>query len=308
MHEGMLAESFSIRFRHFKIDEILFQNTYNRIMKIIKQLEDKHGFSYNEKIIADYILEQKSKVLSMSAAELAEKTYTSPAAVIRLCKRIGLSGYQEFKILFSAQLEQHTQQSASVDANLPFHADDGIREISVKLEKLTAESLHEARSMISSMEKEFSKAGEYLMNARHTVIFGVGDAFVSGLAFQARMMRAGFSQFLTSPVYGEQRHLAQTLTKEDCGIVLSYSGSTESTLECARVLQENRVPSIALTSNRSGELAALADVVLFLPDREKKYRRYANFSSQACMEYYLNVLYSWYIISKYDDFTKVRID
>ena len=146
------------------------------------------------------------------------------------------------------------------------------------------------------------------MHAERVVIFGVGDAFVSGLAFQARMMRAGFNQFLSSPVYGEQSHLAQTLGEKDCGLLLSFSGVTESTLQCARILEENHVPSITLTSLRSGELARLSDVVLYLPDKEKKYRRYANFSSHACMEYYLNVLYSWYFINKYDDITKIRID
>lgn len=285
-----------------------FITGYNHPMKIIRQLEDRTGFTHNETVLAEYILAQKANVLSLSAAELAKKTYTSPAAVIRLCKRIGLSGYQEFKIRFSAELEQQASNISTIDANIPFEMDDDIQKISVKLAKLTNESLNEARAMISSMRKEFEQASDLLMKSHHCVIFGVGDAFVSGLAFQARMMRAGFKQFLTSPVYGEQRHLAQTLRKEDCAIVLSYSGSTEATLESARVLKQNHVPFIALTSNRSSELAALADIVLYLPDREKKYQRYANFSSQACMEYYLNVLYSWYFIQNYDDITKVRID
>lgn len=293
---------------HFKIDEILFHSEYNLLMNIIRQLKAEKNFSHNETILAQYMLSAKSAVLSMSAAELAAATYTSPAAVIRLCKRIGLSGFQEFKIRFSAELEQADRDRFDIDVNLPFHPDDDIREISLKLEKLTASSLTEARGMITSMEKEFLKAADLMMNASHIVLFGVGDAYMAGLAFQARLMRAGFMNVLTSPVYGEQRHLASTLSPQDCALVLSYSGSTEQTLESARVLNENNVPMIALTSNADGELATLADISLFLPDREKKYQRYANFFSQACMEYYLNVLYSWYFIHKYDDITKIRID
>ena len=78
-------------------------------MKIIRQLEEQNGFTHNEQVIAGYILKQKYKILSLSAAALARETYTSPAAVIRLCQRIGLSGYQEFKIRFSAELEQEKQ-------------------------------------------------------------------------------------------------------------------------------------------------------------------------------------------------------
>nr|MCR4950488.1 SIS domain-containing protein [Solobacterium sp.] len=195
-----------------------------------------------------------------------------------------------------------------IDANIPFHKEDSIREIASRLEKLTAESMKEARALITSSSEDFTKACNYLMKAENIVIFGVGDAYLAGLAFQARMMRAGFNHFLSSPVYGEQRHLAQTLTRNDCGILLSFSGVTESTVDCARILKKNHVPSIALTSIRQGELVDLAGVTLFLPDREKKFRRYANFSSHACMEYYLNVLYSYYFTRKYDDITKVNID
>lgn len=292
----------------FKIDEILFHSAYNLLMNIITQLKAKKHFSHNETVLAQYILKEKSAVLSMSAYALAKATYTSPAAVIRLCKRIGLSGYQEFKIRFSAELEQASRDRFDIDANLPFHPDDNIREISLKLEQLTASSLLEARGLISSMEKDFLNAADLMMNAAHIVLFGVGDAYMAGLAFHARMMRAGFTNVLTSPVYGEQRHLASSLTPHDCALVLSYSGSTEQTLESARVLKENNVPLIALTSNADGELASLADISLFLPDREKKYQRYVNFFSQACMEYYMNVLYSWYFIHKYDDITKIKID
>lgn len=277
-------------------------------MKIIRQLKSQSGFSHNEKTIAAYILEHKSGILSMSAAELAKATFTSPAAVIRLCKRIGLSGYQEFKILFSAELEQSAREKTDIDANLPFHPGDSFRDTALKLEKLTASSLAEARSMISMQEKEFLRASDLLLKSSHIVIFGIGDAYVAGLAFQARMMRAGFHHVLTSPVYGEQRHLAASLSQHDCALVLSYSGSTETTLESARALKENHVPVIALTSNTEGELASLADIALFLPDREKKYQRYANFFSQACMEYCLNVLYSWYFVNHYEDITKIKID
>ena len=277
-------------------------------MKIIRQLEEQNGFTHNEQVIAAYILKQKYKILSLSAAALARETYTSPAAVIRLCQRIGLSGYQEFKIRFSAELEQEKQLISEIDANIPFHKEDGIREIASRLEKLTAESLREARALVTSSAEDFEKAFEIMMSARRIVIFGVGDAFLAGLAFQARMMRAGFNHFLSSPVYGEQRHLAQTLESEDCGILLSFSGVTESTLQCADILAKKHVHTITLTSLRQGRLAELSDIVLYLPDKEKKYRRYANFSSHACMEYYLNVLYSYYFTRKYDDITQVRID
>ena len=74
-------------------------------MSIMTQLEFELGFSNSEKEIAKYILNHGEEVLTMSVKELAKKTYTSPATIVRLCKKIGLEGYNDFKIKYSAQLQ-----------------------------------------------------------------------------------------------------------------------------------------------------------------------------------------------------------
>ena len=66
-------------------------------MSIMTQLEFELEFSQSEKQIAKYILNHGEEVLSMSVKELAKETYTSPATIVRLCKKIGLDGYNDFK-------------------------------------------------------------------------------------------------------------------------------------------------------------------------------------------------------------------
>ena len=63
---------------------------------IIETLKDKKNFTANETIIADYILKNMSKVLDMTAEDLAQSTYTSKASVIRFCKKINVNGYRDF--------------------------------------------------------------------------------------------------------------------------------------------------------------------------------------------------------------------
>ena len=69
------------------------------------QLEFELDFSTSEKQLAKYILEHGEKVLQYSIQDLAKKTYTSPATIVRLCKKIGLHGYSDFKIKYSAELQ-----------------------------------------------------------------------------------------------------------------------------------------------------------------------------------------------------------
>ena len=84
------------------------------------QLEFELEFSESEKEIARYILNHGDDVLSMSVKELAKNTYTSPATIVRLCKKIGLEGYNDFKIKYSAELQYDLHHSNRIDVNFPF--------------------------------------------------------------------------------------------------------------------------------------------------------------------------------------------
>ena len=42
----------------------------------------------------------------MSSVELAEVSFTSKATVVRLCKKLGLSGYQEFRLKLVEEINQ----------------------------------------------------------------------------------------------------------------------------------------------------------------------------------------------------------
>ena len=143
--------------------------------------------------------------------------------------------------------------------------------------------------------------------AKTCAVFGVGDAYLAGLTFQARMMRAG-TNYLTASVDGEQTHLAETLHDGDVGLLLSYSGETTPTIRCARILQKNHAIPIAITADPSSALAKACSLVLTLPASETKYHRIASFFSQTAMDYYLNILYSALYIMDFDEVSGKSID
>lgn len=64
---------------------------------IIEKLQDKSGFTESEKCIADYILKNKNQLQQLTAKELAKETLTSKSSIVRFCKKLGVSGFQELK-------------------------------------------------------------------------------------------------------------------------------------------------------------------------------------------------------------------
>lgn len=264
-------------------------------MRIVTQLEQQINFTDNSKEIANYILSHKDDVLHMSIQTLAKNTYTSTSAIMRLCNTLGLQGFKDFKIRFAQELNS-SEVNGEVDPNFPFQKNSSIGEISNRLKKLMIQTLDETQQLVSN--EDVKKACKLMNKANRTLIFGVGDAYLAGLTFQARMIRDGNTSFLSTSVYGEQLHLARTATRNDCAFILSYSGETIDTVRVAQLLKQNSVPIVCVTANGDSTLAHLSNIALQLPAREQKFHRIASFFSQTCMEYYLSIIYSYLRVLK----------
>jgi len=66
---------------------------------VLKNLEAIYEKLYPaEKRVADYLLKNPEKTVNLNIAELAAVSSTSDATVLRLCKRLGFSGFYQFKI------------------------------------------------------------------------------------------------------------------------------------------------------------------------------------------------------------------
>ena len=66
-------------------------------MLIVDKLALQEGLSEGEKTLARYILAHGMEIAKYSTRSLAEVTYTSPPTVLRLCKKLGFTGFDDFK-------------------------------------------------------------------------------------------------------------------------------------------------------------------------------------------------------------------
>jgi DNA-binding MurR/RpiR family transcriptional regulator len=56
------------------------------------------SLSQTERKVLSYILEHPREVIYLSITGLAERSGVSDATIVRLCKRIGMQGYQDLKV------------------------------------------------------------------------------------------------------------------------------------------------------------------------------------------------------------------
>lgn len=73
---------------------------------LLEKLREEEHFTNHEKDVVRYILDHLEQVPSMSAGELARASFTSKATVVRLSQKLGLAGYQEFKLKLVEEVNQ----------------------------------------------------------------------------------------------------------------------------------------------------------------------------------------------------------
>lgn len=273
-------------------------------MTIIKQLISADNFNGSEKEIAQYILQHKESVLNQSIQKLATETFTSTSTIVRLCRKIGLKGYKDFKIALSAELQRSYNDISTVDPDFPFTEDDSNKEIAQKLLDVMKNSLTQTSELLTNDLLE--KAVRYIFESNKLGLFAYGDTYVPALSFQNKLMKINLMP--TLPIlFGEDNFLATNFQKNDCAILISYSGRSKNTYQIARILRLNGCKIITITANKNSEIAKLSDLILPVANSESSIVKISPFASQVAIEYVLNTLYSCLFVANYDDNQRHRL-
>lgn len=274
-------------------------------MIITNKLEQSEGFSASEKIVASYFLKHKYNAIKLSTHEIADKTYTSPSTVVRLCQKLGLSGYNEFKEIYLKELKYIHQHFTNIDPNIPFFKSDDNITIANKLGSLYKETINDTLSLLSN--ESIEKAVKFLNNSSKINIYAISNTLQITHDFKHKMLRINKDVEIMS-VPEEQIMVALNSTPNQCAILISYSGESSEVINIAKILKSKKTPTIAITTIGENSLSKLCDCVLNITSREKLYSKIATFSSNISIEFLLDTLYSCLFRLDYDENFKYKTD
>lgn len=264
-------------------------------MSIMTQLEFELNFSNSEKNIVRYILNHGETVLNLSIKQLAKNTYTSPATIVRLCHKLGLEGYQDFKIKYSAELQYDNKNL--IDVNFPFSKDDSTWQIVNKIAQLHQEALQDTLNLIDI--DNLDQIVALVDQAKKIYLFGFGNSLLAGLDFQHKMMRIN-KLVEIRPNSGEQGFLSYTCTTEDIAIIISYSGETNELIDIAKSLKRRHIKVVAITSIGDNRLSKYSDYLINTGSREKIFSKIAPYASKTSISYILDLIFSCLFKLNYD--------
>lgn len=207
------------------------------------------SLTHSEKKVADFVLNNLQQVIYYSVTDLADEAHVGETTVLRFCQKIGLKGYQAFKLTIAQNLsEMSADENSSEPTNL-------IQTIVNN----TIGSLKDTASMIN--EEKIKTAIDMLHTANAIHFFGVGTSGITALDAQSRFLRIGKQTRAITDSH-LQAMSAATLSMGDVVIGLSISGSTRDTIESLKIAKENGAKTIAITYFKRSPITQYADIVL----------------------------------------------
>ncbi|MDJ1122439.1 MurR/RpiR family transcriptional regulator [Olsenella sp. YH-ols2217] len=245
--------------------------------------EHRRDASPAELAIVDWVLAHRDEAAGLSIQELADATSTSGSTVVRLCRKLGFSGYKGFRdaLIYDVAMARQEERAAMGDV---VKGDRG----AVIVRKVCDKAVRTLEATAQTLDPRTVDACVDLMIAsRHICLFGVGASLLVARDLQLKLMRANVDCFCADDWHSQLLY-AKNMGIRDLAIAFSYSGRTREVIRCQREAKQHGARTIAVTGSRAqggdGGLLAWSDLVLTVAATEADVRSGAMASRMAQLQ------------------------
>ena len=271
---------------------------------LLQERLETQPFTTSEKQVVDYLLEQQRNIQNKTTAEIAAATFSSKSTLVRIAKKLNYSGWTALKADFLNELDYLDKSVSCIDANYPFTKRDSLMTIANKIARLEIESIEDTLSLIT--HDDLRRVVDMIARSSEINIFAASNNLLVAQEFSHQMSRIKKEVKIHS-IQGEIFFNAYLAKQDSCGLIITYSGETGSLNQVAKLLVEQNIPVITITSMGENTTARYADAILRLCTREKLYSKISTYSTDAAINYLLNVIYSCVFALDYDANVALKI-
>lgn len=224
----------------------------------------------SERKVADFVLKDPLLVIHMRIVDLAQKATVSEPTVVRFCRAVGCSGFQDFKMALAQQLAASPSYG-----QIAVTEHDSTREYTHKIFDSSVDTLLKVRDNL--VLETLESAVNAIYAAQRVEFYGFGAS--AAVAFDAQ--HKFFRLQITSAAYADphlQNMSATSLRSGDVVIAISQSGRSRALLDSMELAQQSGGVVIALSPTGS-PVAKMANISIQI-DAEEDNQIYIPLSSR----------------------------
>lgn len=258
-------------------------------------MKKQENMTERERDICNYILEHPEQVESISSRELGHATFTSAASVTRLCQKLGMKGFPEFKIQFIREVQNGQMEENQEKVTMSER--ENVVTIVRKATCVQQQAIEETKKELSY--SQLVRIGKWIAEAT-CVDFYVYDMNVYLAEYgRSQFFHAGKVANVLSATNIQGLQAAMP-AEGHIAILISHTGENERLVEIAKMLKRNNTKIIVMTAKRNGSIASFADELLYAA-AQKKVEELWNSMFFASGKYLLDILYGMEFSRKYEE-------
>lgn len=235
------------------------------------KIETINSLTISELDVLRFIDNNKKLFLDCSIKELSGVTFVSTATIMRLCKKLGFSGYLEFKYHIKEEVfhEENNKKPASFDDLVS----ENIR------------AIVETAKMID--EQKVKEVVNHMKGNKRIHFFGKGLTSTVLHYASKQLLTANRSNFNY-----QDTHIAylasESMTENDLLFVASMSGKTHQVVRMSQIAKSRNATVVTISSNNNNELSKIGDYN-FTFYKEDKTRQF-DIASRLPILFILNII------------------
>ncbi len=244
-------------------------------------IEIINSLTISELDVLRFIDNNKSVILDYSIQNLAKETFVSTATIIRLCKKLGYSGFSELKYYIREEINhiEKYRKSATFDQILSHNV----------------KSITETAAMLE--EGKITEIVNKMLN-REVKIHFFGKGLTSTvLDYASKQLltynRANFVYHDTHIAY----LAAESMDENDLLFVASLSGYTHQVVRMAQIAKSRKACVVTISTNKENDLAKIGDYNFTVFEDVNRSERH-DIASRIPILFILNVIITLYIDKK----------
>jgi DNA-binding MurR/RpiR family transcriptional regulator len=227
------------------------------------------SFHASEVAIAEAILQNPDEAAGMNITQIADRSSTSVASIVRFCKTLGFKGYPEFRMALIGQLSRQVAQGTDLHLDGGITVDDSAEEVIRKI--AYADSLA-IKTTAERLDVEvFTKTVDVWDSASTIGIIGFASSAYVAMDLQLKLNRLGKRSVAWSDLHTALTSIS-ILKKGDVLVAISHSGTTLDIIDVITEFKEKGITVVLITNALRSPATAIADLVLFTSARETTLR------------------------------------
>lgn len=214
-----------------------------------------NNLTQSEITVLKYIDLHQEEIIEMSIQECAIKSFTSTATILRVCKKLNLSGFSELKFILKQNLSKNKNYQKSIKSDYDIN-----NELYKKIENM---------AQIINL-KSLNEVVKLLMSDKKIYLFASGITGVVMEYFEQYLLSANkFSTFYRNAPMAYRG--ISTLSKDDILFIASASGSTSAVVKVAQLAKNTGATIIGITDFNNNPLSQLSDICFYTLTEERNF-------------------------------------